>query len=321
MMNDVRSLERTISDKKRHSWWNKFWKQRDITMLLLPAVLLAFIFHYIPLAGIYLSFVKYQIGKSIFSANWVGLANYIDFFRDSFTVTSRVFRNTIMINFLGMLVGLSFPCLFAVLLNELSSSGFKRTTQFITFFPFFLSPIVVYSIVYSFLAVNSGLVNQILKNLGIISTGINFMSDKAWAWPMIIGKNLWKGFGYTSVIYLASISGIDQEQYEAAEIDGAGRFARIRHITIPHLYPTITVLMILNIGALLTSNFATIYMYVNELNRPMLEVFSTYVYREGIRKLNFSYATAAGFVLSLIGLFLMLSANWFSKHFTGRAIF
>jgi putative aldouronate transport system permease protein len=226
-----------------------------------------------------------------------------------------------MINLLGMLVGLSFPCLFAVLLNELSSSAFKRTTQFITFFPFFLSPIVVYSIVYSFLAVNSGLVNQVLKSTGIISTGINFMSDKAWAWPMIIGKNLWKGFGYTSVIYLASISGIDQEQYEAAEIDGAGRFARIRHITIPHLYPTITVLMILNIGALLASDFSTMYMYVNELNRPMLEVFSTYVYREGIQKLNFSYATAAGFVLSLIGLFLMLSANWFSRHFTGRAIF
>jgi len=311
----------TAANKKMKIFKRKLWQQRYMHIMILPAVVFVCIFNYVPMAGLYIGFVDYKLGLPVTQANFAGLKHFIYFFNDATGVTYRVFRNTICLNLIGMAVGLIFPCLFAILLNEIFSIKFKRVTQTITFFPYFLSPIVIYSIIYNFLAVNSGVINQLLKDIGLITQGINFLSDPNWAWPTIIGTNLWRGFGYSSVIYLASIAGIDQEQYAAAEIDGAGRLARIRYITFPGLVPTITVLLILNIGGLLGSDFGTMYIFTNDLNRERMEVFSTYVYRMGLMKLNFSYATAAGFILSLIGLGLTLTANKLSKKFTGRSIY
>ena len=305
----------------RAKFLRKIVLQKYMHIMLLPSVIIVFIFAYIPMAGIYVGFVDYKLGQPVMSAKWAGLDYFIRFFTDATGVTFNVFRNTISLNIIGIVVGMVFPCLFAILLNELFSSKFKRIVQTITFFPYFLSPIVVYSIVYIFFAVNSGVINQILVDLRIIESGINFLSDPNYAWPTIILTNLWRGFGYSSVIYLAAITGIDPQQYEAAEIDGAGRFNRMRYITLANLKPTINVLLILSIGGLLGSDFGTMFIFTNALNRERMEVFSTYVYRMGLQKLDFSYATAAGLALSLVGLFLTLSANNISKRMTGRAIY
>lgn len=299
----------------------RFRREKYLFLMLAPAVVCALIFSYVPMAGLYIGFVDYKLGFSIFEAEFVGLKHIIKFFTDMTGSTMRVLRNTICINLISMALNVVVPCAFALLLNELTSMRFKKSVQTITFFPYFLSPIIIYSITYNFFAVNSGVVNQLLKQMGLISEGINFLSDPAWAWPLIIGMGVWRSFGYNSVIYLAAIAGIEQEQYEVAEIDGAGRLARMLHITLPGVLPTVTVLMILNIGGLLGSDFGTMYIFTNTLNRDRMEVFSTYVYRMGIQKLNFSYATAAGLILSMVGLGLTLSANGISKKMSGRSIY
>ena len=296
-------------------------RKRYKYLLVLPALVCLIIFAYIPMAGIYIAFVDYKLGQGIFDAKFVGLMHFQKFFNDVSGVSMRVFRNTIVINLWQMILGMIIPCTFALFLNEINSRNFKRLIQTVTFFPVFLSPVVVYSIAYNFFSSNSGVLNKVLLNIGAIPRSINFMGDPEWAWPMIIGLNVWKGFGYSSVIYLSAITGIDQNQYEAAKIDGAGRFACMWHITLPGLLPTIVTLLILNVGGLVGGDFATMYMFTNQLNRDTMEVFSTYVYRMGLQKLRFSYATASSLVLSVIGLSLTLGSNALSRRINGRSIF
>lgn len=290
-------------------------------VLVLPALICLFIFAYIPMAGIYIAFIDYKIGRGIFDARFVGLTHFNKFFNDVSGVSMRIFRNTVCINLWQMVLGMIIPCAFALFLNEVNSTRFKRLIQTVTFFPVFLSPVVIYSIAYNFFSSNSGVLNRFLLNVGVITRSINFMGDPEWSWPLIIGLNLWKGFGYSSVIYLAAITGIDQEQYEAAKIDGAGRFACMQHITLPGLLPTIVTLLILNVGGLVGGDFSTMYMFTNQLNRETMEVFSTFVYRMGLQNLRFSYATAANLVLSIIGLSLTLGSNALSRRVNGRSIF
>ncbi len=299
----------------------RFQRKKYKYLLVLPALICLFIFSYIPMAGIYIAFIDYKIGQSILGAQFVGFKHFTKFFNDVSGVSMRVFRNTIGINLWQMSLGMIIPCTFALFLNEVESKNFKRFIQTVTFFPCFLSAVVVYSIAYNFFSSNSGVLNRFLLNIGLIPRSINFMGDPNWSWPLIIFISQWKGFGYGSVIYLAAITGIDQDQYEAARIDGAGRFACMRHITLPGLMPTVVTLLILNVGGLVGSDFGTMYIFTNQLNRDAMEVFSTYVYRMGLEKLRFSYATASSLVLSIIGLSLTLGANALSRRINGRAIF
>lgn len=290
-------------------------------VLILPAMICLIIFAYVPMAGIYLGFIDYKVGQNILSADFVGLKHFSDFFGDVSGVSANVFRNTICINLWSIGLGIVVPCMFALFLNEVKSTVFKRFIQTVTFFPVFLSPVVVFSIAYNFFSSNSGVLNKLLMSMGITDKTINFMGDPNWAWPLIIGLGVWKGFGYNSVIYLAAITGIDQEQYEAARIDGAGRFACMRYITIPGLMPTVVTLLILSVGGLVGGDFGTMYIFTNQLNREKMEVFSTFVYRMGLQKMKFSYATATSLALSVVGLSLTLGSNAISRKVNDRSIF
>lgn len=297
------------------------WRQRYLYLLLIPSIVLVVIFCYLPMAGLYMGFADYKLGQSMFSATFVGFEHFRKFFGDVSGVSMRVFRNTLGINLLNLVLGMVIPCTFALFLNEVRSNALKRTVQTVTFFPFFLSAVVIYSIAYNFFSSNSGVINKVLLNLQLIDRSINFLGNPNWAWPLIVFISQWSGFGYGSIVYLAAISGIDQEQYEAAEIDGAGRFGRMRHVTLPNLLPTVMVLLILNVGGLLGSDFSTMYVFTNQLNRDAMEVFSTYVYRMGLQKLRFSYATAAGLVLSVVGLGMTLGTNALARKVNGQSIF
>lgn len=297
----------------------KLARQRYLMLMLLPAVLFIFVFCYIPLAGWVMAFKDYRLGRSIFGGDFIGLDNFRTFFGATGDAL-YVIRNTVVINLLSLAVGIVVAAGFAILVNELYAKWFKKSVQTISFLPFFISWVVTYSIVYTFFASTSGLVNSTLKNWGIIELGINFLGNPDWAWPFILLVGLWKSIGYNSIIYLAAISGIDPELYEAAEIDGAGRFAQIRYITIPEMMATIEVLLIIGLGFLFTSNFEMFYLFTNPSNWSKMEILDVYIYKFGLKQLDFSYATSISIVKTLASLVLLVSANYTVKRINGRSI-
>lgn len=305
--------------KPKRTVLTKFNRQSELLFLLAPAFILAFVFSYIPLLGWIIAFKEYIIGQPVFTAKWVGFYNFIQFFQD-LDGGLRALRNTVVTNILGIIIRITIPCVFAMLLNETGCYWYKRFVQTLTFFPFFVSPVIVYSIFYMFLSPSSGVINVILVNLGIVEKGIGFFTEPGWAWPLMLGISLWRVLGYNSVIYLAAISGIDQEQYDSAEIDGAGRVNRMLHITFPNIVPTIMVVLILSIGQILESDLNMNYLLTNLLNRDMMETLNMYIYRVGLSKMDFSYSTAVSIVLSVVSLIMVFSANKFSKVFFDRAI-
>jgi putative aldouronate transport system permease protein len=297
----------------------RFRRYRIAYLMLLPGFIVTGIFSYAPLYGLWMAFSSYQLGKPILSAPWVGFRYFREVILDSLDMLSLL-RNTIAMNFLSLIAVLGGALLLAIMLNEVRVRWFKRIVQTASFFPFFISWVIVYNIFNVFLAVESGVLNVALRNIGILKQGINFLAEARYAWGLIVATNLWKSLGYNSVIFLAAISGIEQDMYEAAEIDGADRLQRIWHITLPGLMPTLQVLLILNVGWLFSSNFDQYYLFTNGLNRPMMEVFDMYIYRFGLKLLKFSYATTVGIVKSVAGVVTLTVVNMISKRTTGKGI-
>ena len=288
-------------------------------LLILPAVILTIVFSYVPLSGWIIAFMDYKIGLPLWESKWIGLKAFIDFF----TIASDagfVIRNTVVINLLCLLTGISIPCIFALLLNEIKHTAFKRLVQSASFFPFFISWVVAYSIFVLFLGVNDGMVNIALTKLGLINSGINFLGDANMSWGLIVFGNLWKCMGYNSVIYIAAISGIDTAVYESADIDGANRFQKSIYITLPSLMDTIVIILILNLATIFGSNFDMMYLFMNSTNRPTMNVLSTYIYNIGLRNLDFSYSTAVTIVMSAINLIMLFVVNKIAGLAAGKRI-
>ncbi len=303
----------------RLSLLQKLYKQRYLSLMLFPAVALTLVFSYLPIVGWYMAFVNYTIGRSLLSAPWMGLHNFGVFFLEGHDYL-YIIRNTLVMNLASIAINLVAAVAFAVLLRELVWARFSKLMQAATFFPFFISWVTTYSLVYAFLGSSSGAINLTLMKLGIIKEGINVLGSKAFAWPLIIGTNLWKYLGYNSVIFVASIAAIPTEQFEAARIDGAGRWGTIRHVTLPNLMPTVVVLVIMNSGWLLNSNFEQYYLFTNPTNWERMEVFDMYIYKFGLTLANFSYATAVGILRTVVSLVLLVAVNWISKRVTGNGI-
>ena len=208
-----------------------------------------------------------------------------------------------------MIIGITIACVFALLLNEIPGRRLKSVVQSASIFPFFVSWVIVYSIFNALFAVNSGMVNQLLVKMGILTKGINLLGDEKYSWALMIIANTWKGLGYNSVIFLAAIAGIDQQLYEAASIDGAGRFGKMRHITLPEIAGTFVILLIIHSGRVFTVNLEQYFMFTNQTNLPTMEVFDMYIYRFGLRMLDFSYATAVGMVKTFVSIVILLLVN------------
>ena len=294
-------------------------RYRLVYLMLLPGLLLTAVLNYAPMGGLYMAFSNYRIGRPIFSSEFVGLAFFRYVIRDS-TIMLSVLRNTLVMNILCIFTGLVVALFFAIMLNEVGSRKVRKTIQTVSFMPFFLSWVIVYNILQVFFSGGTGIVNVFLMERGIIDEGIMFLSDPRYSWGLITFSNLWKVLGYNSVIFLASLAGIDTGLYEAANIDGADRLHRIKYITLPSLIPTLQIILILNFGWIFSPNFDQFYIFTNAMNRQTMEVFDMFIFRFGMRQLNFSYATAVGILRSVAGFIMLIMVNQISKKLEGSSV-
>ncbi len=296
--------------------------QLSLQSMIMPGVLFILIFTFIPLYGVIIAFKEYNIStgiKGIFSAEWVGLANFKEFVTDiNFW---NMLRNTLGINILGLLITFPVTILFALLLNELTSARFKKLTQTVTYLPHFISWSIFGGLIINILSPSNGVVNYILTSLGIISEPIHFLGEQQYFWLLAVLTQLVKDLGWGAILYLAAIAGIDQEMFEAAYMDGATRFQRIWHITLPSISGTIVILLVFSISNILNSGFDQFFVLQNPLNIDASEVIDTYVYKVGLREFRMEYATAVGLMKTVIALFLLYGANFSAKKITGKGIF
>ena len=290
-------------------------------LMSIPFLLATFLFNYVPMFGWIYSFVNYKAGFSLFDSKWVGLrffelpfSNFV--LRDEFL---RVMRNTLITSGYHLL-GSPLPMFFAIFLSEIKQYGYRKSVQILATVPNFVSWVIVYSVVHSLLSLD-GFVNNLLGNMGIIADPINFMATSNGVWITQWAYGTWKGLGWASIMYMSAISGIDQELYEAAAIDGADRFQRMWHITLPGLLGTFFVLLMMDIGRILSNGMEQYYVFENAMNHDKIEVLDLFVYNQGISGNNISYATAVGMFKSIVSLILLFSANGLSKLIRGESIF
>ena len=300
--------------KKKKSYFLKHW---PIYSMILPGLIYFAIFKYIPLAGSVIAFQNYNIFDGVFKSEFVGLDHFVTLF--TYPEFYTILKNTLLISFYQLLFGFPAPILLALLLNEVRKMVFKRTVQTILYLPHFLSWVVVGGLVITFLSPSTGLVNEMLSRFGF--ERIYFMQEPAYFRSIVVISGIWKEIGWSTIIYLAALTGVNPELYEAAEVDGAGKLRQVFCITIPAILPTVMVLLLLQIGNILDLGFEQIYMLLNPLVREVGEVFDTYIYRVGLLGQQYSYTTAIGMFKSVVGFILIIGANYLSKKTTGSSLY
>ncbi len=305
--------------KKIYNMKLRFLPGRDIPVyfLLLPAVLVLFVFSYLPIWGIVIAFQNYSPYKGLLDSQWVGFQHFREFLLDpSFW---KVMKNTIVINMYSLIFGFPAPIIFALLLNEISRVKFKKFVQTISYLPYFISWVVAAGIVVSVLSPTTGILNIAAKNIfGIEPT--YYMTKIEYFRSILIISGIWKGIGMSAVYYIASITSIDPQLYEAAMIDGAGRLKQTWHITLPGLANIITVLLILQIGSLFSIGFEQIFLLYNPTVYEVGDVISTYTYRLGIEQTQFSATTAIGLTQSLVNFAMVFMANRLARKLAGWSL-
>lgn len=284
----------------------KFKSQIWLQMMVIPGIIWLIIFCYIPMYGIIIAFKEFRPVDGLFGGGWVGLKHFIDFFTDPAAL--RSVGNTLGISVYKFIVGFPAPILFAILLNELTSLKFKKFAQSVSYLPYFISWVILASMLKNLLELN-GPINTFLMQLGVINEGISFLTQENMFWNILVITDLWKGIGWSSIIYIAAIAGINPEMYESALIDGAKRYQRIFYITLPSIMPTITILMILGISGILGSNFDQHYLLGNAAVADVAETIDTYVFKMGMSLQRYSYATAVGLSRSIVSFILLFGAN------------
>ncbi|MFJ5759898.1 ABC transporter permease [Neobacillus sp. NPDC093182] len=320
-MKAVTSEEKSITiiqKPKKKSFWKTFVQQKYLYLMSVPFVLLVIVFNYFPLWGWSMAFQNYKPALSLFQQEWVGFEHFIELFSDERFY--RALRNTLGMSVLGLTVGFVMPIIFAVLLNEVRLSIFKRTVQTITYLPHFVSWVVVAGIVTKMLSTDGGVINEMLVSLGILDKPTQFMAEGTYFWGIVVASDIWKEMGWNAIIFLAAISGIDSQLYEAAKVDGAGRLRQIWHVTLPGIRPTILVLLILNIGHLTSIGFEKQMLLGNNLVVDYAEVLDLYALNYGIGLGRFSYGTAIGIFNSVISIILLFVANGIFKKYSNSSV-
>lgn len=298
---------------RKKSGIERFIRQWDIQLMVIPALIFIFIFSYIPMYGVLMAFQDYSLFKGFLGSPWVGLKHFEQFFNAPEFWT--VMRNTVVISALKFVIGFPAPILLALMLNEVRGRIFKRTIQTISYLPHFLSWVIVSGFVVSLLSIDNGSLNILLQALHIIDEPINFLSQPGYFWTILISTSLWKEIGFGSIVYLAAIAGVDPHLYEAASMDGASRFKQIFLVTLPCIMPVVIIFMILAIGNLLNAGFEDILLLGgNPVLRDVSDVIDTYVYRIGIQNSRFSYATAVGLFKAVISVGMLTGANYIARR-------
>lgn len=309
-------METTKQPSKTKLYFKKYWQL--YAMLALPIIYLI-IFKYVPMVYIQIAFKDYKIGQSVWEMPWAadnGLAYFKQAFSNPTFLTSL--KNTFVLNIIDLIVGFPIPIIFALILNELTFKRFKKVTQTIAYMPHFLSWVIIYGLALQLFAPTDGFVNQLIHAMGHES--IPFLNEGKWWIATYAEMGVWQNFGWGSIVYLAAIAGISPELYEAASVDGANRWHKMWHITLPGIKPTIVVLLIMNLGNILGSAFDRPFAFQNNLVMNVAEVISTFVYKTGVKGLQFSLTTAVGLFQSVVGVVFLLLANWISRKLGERGI-
>ena len=287
------------------------YKRRSaIYWMVLPIVAYYIIFEYIPMAGQVIVFQNFRPARGFLNSHWVGLGNFFSFFRSIYA--SRVIRNTLLINFYQLIFGFPAPIILALIMNELGSVKYKRVCQTIQYMPHFISAVVMCGIIVDFCS-SRGFITSVVGWFGVEAT--NLLTIPQYFRPIYVGSGIWKEVGWGSIIYLATISTVDMNLYEAAAIDGAGRLRKIWHINLPALIPIIAIRLILNIGQMMSEGADKVILLYNPSIYETADIISSYVYRVGLTEMNYSLAAAVGMFNSVVNFCLLYSANWFSRHF------
>lgn len=285
--------------------------QRDTAlyiMLLLPLTI-AIIFRYVPIAYLGIAFEDYNFVDGLFGSEWVGLKWFQKFF--GYRNFGLLLTNTLKISFASLIFGFPCPIIFALMLNEVTSNRFKKAIQTASYLPYFVSTVIVIGMMNQILSPTTGVVNDVIKALG--GQAINFNTEPKYFLPMYVVSGIWSSLGYSSILYLSALSGISQELYEAAEVDGAGRWRKMWHITLPGIMPTILILLLMNLGSLLSVGFEKALLMQNDLNLSASEIIGTYVYKQGIGRMEYSYSAAVDLFQGVLNLTLVTIFNTISK--------
>ena len=302
--------------KKQRSLWRQVVRYRGLLLLLLPSIAWFLIFRYYPMYGVVIAFKKYRLLKGVWASPWVGLDHFERLFRTPTFL--NVLRNTLVISFYRLVFAFPMPIVFAILLNELHHLRYKKVIQSISYFPHFVSWVVLGGLIRSILSPAYGVVNVVLQKLGV--PPIAFLIEPSFFRGIVVLSGIYKGVGWGSIVYLAAITGIDPQLYEAAIIDGANRFQRAIRITLPSITPVIVILFILRVGHIMEAGFEEIFNLYNPVVYQVGDIIDTYVYRVGLVEFDYSYATAIGLFKNVVGLALLVTTNMVTKRFSEYGI-
>jgi len=310
-------MREAVAKTNRFAYMRKRMGQsKYLYFLLLLPMIYFIIFKYVPIYGVLIAFKDFKIRQGIWGSSWVGFENFTDFFKDPNFFT--VFKNTIILSLLQILICFPVPIIFALFVNENRNKAVKSLVERVSCFPHFISVVVVVSMLTTFVS-KDGIINQLIVVLG--GTAKSYMLDSKWFRPLYIITDIWQETGWSSIIYLAALSGVDLQLYEACDIDGGGRFTKLRNISLPAIAPTITIMFILRMGSIMAVSFEKVLLMQNPTIYNTADVISTYVYRRGLQGAQYSYATAVGVFESLIGIMFLLLSNAISRKISETSLF
>lgn len=292
------------------------WKNKYFYLLLIPCVVYFILFHYVPMYGVLIAFKDFSFKKGIMGSEWIGFANFEYMF--GLSDFYRVFRNSLLLNLLRLVFGFPIPIILALMLNEITNKHFKKITQTALYLPHFIAWAVIGGILVNFLSPTWGVLNTLIKAMG--HDPIFFLGNPKYFRSITVISSIWKEAGWGTIIYLAAITGIDQELYEAAMVDGASRIQRLWHITLPGIKTTVVLTLILRMGGIMSNGFEQIFVLQNQHNLEVSEVFETYIYRIGMLGGRFSFATTVGLFTSVIAMIFLLSTNFIAKRLGEESI-
>ena len=300
----------------KKSFFNKFKKSLPYYIIILLPLLYLIVFKYVPMYGIQIGFKDYRVSKGIFASPWAGLKYFEMFFNSpSFW---NILYNTISISLYSLIAGFPLAIILAIALNECQVRKFRKTVQMVTYMPYFISTVVIVSMIMQFTDLQSGFVSQFIRLLGGHPKNIMGMSE--YFKSLYVWTGVWQSTGYTAIIFLAALSGISTELREAAIVDGASKFKRVLHIDLPGIAPTIIILLILNMGYIMSLGFEKVYLMQNSLNAQSSEIISTYLYKVGLLNVNYSLATAIGLFNSIVNLVMLVFCNSLSKKYNDTSL-
>ena len=291
-------------------------RDKYLFLLFIPIIAWYIIFCYVPLGGLIIAFKDFKPGMGIYGGEWVGLKWFIQFFQSPFA--SRLIRNTILISLYSLLYGFPVPILFAICITELKSNPVRRAVQTVSYLPHFISTVVVVGMIKNFLSTNDGIINNFIALLG--GERVNFLMNAKYFRTIYVASGIWQSFGYSAIIYIAAILGIDPSLYESAKIDGITKFKEARYITIPMISPTIIILFIMQLGRLMNVGFEKVFLLYSPGIYETSDVISTYVYRKGIESNAYGFSTAVGLFNTIINFLFVFGANQLSRQVTQTSL-